>query len=86
MRPPQDFRNNSIGRVPPIPDRTLVTFTIKFYYTPEFAASTPDIDGYLDQVVAETNQGFANSGIEVRVRPEIVFICYLCFTNYWLRP
>ena len=81
VRPPQAFRNNTIGRVAPVLDRTLVTFTIKFYYTPEFAASTPDIDGYLDQVISETNQGFANSGIEVRVRLEIVFICYICFTN-----
>ena len=28
-----------------------------FYYTPEFAAITEDIPGFIDQVIAETNQG-----------------------------
>ena len=42
---------------------TVATFSIKFYYTPEFAANTPDISGYIDQVVSVTNQGYANSGV-----------------------
>ena len=42
---------------------TVVTYSIKFYYTPEFAASTPDIPGFIDQVLSETNQGYANSGV-----------------------
>ena len=40
---------------------TSVTYSIKFYYTPDFAASTPDIAGFITQVLAETNSGYANS-------------------------
>ena len=32
-----------------------------------FAAATPDIDGFLDQVIAETNQGYTNSGVPLQV-------------------
>ena len=46
---------------------TIVTYSVMFYYTPEFAAITADIPGYIDQVIAETNQGYENSGIPVRV-------------------
>merc|ERR1712080_594377 len=38
-----------------------------FYYTPEFAAVTEDIPLFVSQVIAETNQGYINSGIPVRV-------------------
>ena len=38
-----------------------------FYYTPDFAAITTDIAGFIDQVLDETNQGYENSGIPVRV-------------------
>jgi len=41
------------------------TFSVKFYYTPEFKAVTPDIEGYLDQVIAVTNQGFMNTGVSL---------------------
>jgi len=41
------------------------TYSIFFYYTPEFKANTPDIDGFLDQVLAETNQGYMNSGVDL---------------------
>ena len=50
-----------------IDDETMVSFTVKFYYTKEFAETTEDIDGFLDLVIAETNQGFANSGINLKV-------------------
>ena len=30
---------------------TIVTFSIKFYYTKEFAESTDDIELYMDQVI-----------------------------------
>ena len=43
------------------------TYSIMFYYTPEFAAATPNIADYLDQVVAEMNQGYANSKIDITV-------------------
>ena len=47
---------------------TVVTYSVMFYYTPEFAAITSDISGYIDQVIAETNQGYANSQMPVRVK------------------
>ena len=43
------------------------TFSVMFYYTPEFAAATPNIEDFIDQVIAETNQGYANSRIPVTV-------------------
>ena len=46
---------------------TMVTYSVKFYYTPEFAAATADIEGFLDQVIAETNQGYNNSGVPLQV-------------------
>ena len=46
---------------------TMVTYSIKIYYTPQFAAATPDIDGFIDQVIAETNQGYANSLVPLKV-------------------
>ena len=36
-------------------------------FTAEFEAITSDIPGYIDQVIAETNQGYANSQIPVTV-------------------
>ena len=40
---------------------TMVTYSIMFYYTPSMAANTADIPGFIDQVLAETNQGYANN-------------------------
>jgi len=58
-------------RLPDVPaskdNTTMVTYSIKFYYTPEFAATTPDIDGFTDLIVAETNTGYANSEVPLRV-------------------
>ena len=34
-----------------------------FYYTPEFAAITADIPGFIDQMLAQTNQAYVNSRI-----------------------
>ena len=48
--------------------KTVVTFSVMFYYTPEFAVVTPDIEGYIDQLIDETNQGYVNSKIPVRVK------------------
>ena len=53
--------------LPSVPDDTFVSVSVKFYYTAEFANTTSDIDGFLDQVIAETNQGFENSGINMQV-------------------
>ena len=43
------------------------TYSIMFYYTAEFAAVTPNIEDFIDQVIAETNQGYANSEISITV-------------------
>ena len=62
---------------------TVVTYSVMFYYTPEFEAVTYDIPLFVSQVttlsnknmthmnvqvIAETNQGYINSGIPLRVR------------------
>merc|ERR1719411_362466 len=47
---------------------TIVTYTVKIYYTPQFEAATADIDGFLDQVMQETNQGYINSKVPLRVK------------------
>jgi len=49
-------------------DTTIVEISVKYYYTKEFAAATDDIELYFDQVIAETNQGYINSNIPVRVK------------------
>jgi len=46
---------------------SLVTISVKIYYTKEFAAVTPDINGYVHQMLAETNQGYANSKIPLNI-------------------
>ena len=46
---------------------TMVTYSVMFYFTPQFAAVTADIPGFIDQVIAETNQGYRNSRIPVQV-------------------
>jgi hypothetical protein len=35
---------------------TMATFSIKVYLTPEFAAETLDVEGFVAQAIAETNQ------------------------------
>ena len=49
-------------------DKTVVDYTIKFYYTREFAEATDDIEIYFDKVLSETNQGYINTKIPVRIR------------------
>ena len=46
---------------------TVVDYSVMVYYTPQFAAITADIPGYVEQVLAETNQGYANSLIPVTI-------------------
>jgi len=57
-----DFTNSSSrqGQIP--------TYSVKVYYTPEFAASTKKIDGYIDQLIKETNQGYMSSRVNLRVK------------------
>merc|ERR1719357_1577111 len=51
---------------------TVVTYSVMFYYTPEFASITEDIPLFVSQVIAETNQGYINSGIPVRIRSHCI--------------
>ena len=51
-----------------VDNTTVVTFSLMFYYTPEFEAITADIEGFVDQIIDITNEGFINSEIPVRVR------------------
>ena len=46
---------------------TMVTYTIKVYYTPEVKKSVKNIKTMVDQVIAVTNQGYINSKIPLRV-------------------
>jgi len=43
------------------------TYSIMIYYTPEFAEVTPNIDDFIDQVIAETNQGYVNSLMPITI-------------------
>ena len=47
---------------------TIVTFTIKYYYTEVFAKFTPDVEGWIDNSIAVVNQAMINSLVPVRVK------------------
>ena len=51
---------------------TIVNYSIMLYYTPEVQANVADLDGFFDQVLAETNQGecfiFVKSVIKIIIR------------------
>jgi len=49
-------------------NQTLVHYSIIFYYTKDFAANTEDINGFIDHIVAELNQGYANSKVPLVAR------------------
>ena len=63
-----DLRPNhdQLVRAAATDNTTKVTYSIKFYYTPEFAAVTPDIPGWVAQILSETNQGYANSQVPLQ--------------------
>ncbi len=46
---------------------TIVTYSVKVYYTPSFAAVTADIEAFVEQAIQETNQGYINSDVPLRV-------------------
>ena len=46
---------------------TNVTVSVVFYYTEEFEATTPDIKGHVEHLVANTNIIFLKSGIPLRL-------------------
>ena len=45
----------------------IVTYSVMIYFTPAFAAITADIPNFVDQVITETNQGYINSQMPVRI-------------------
>merc|ERR1712243_138295 len=51
---------------------TVVTYSVMFYYTPEFASITDDIPLLVSLMIAETNQGYINSEIPLRVRSHCI--------------
>merc|ERR1712112_179533 len=51
---------------------TVVTYSVMFYYTPEFASITDDIPLLVSLMIAETNQGYINSEIPLRVRAHCI--------------
>ena len=46
---------------------TKVTISIMFYYTADLLRKTPDMEGFLDHLIAQQNQAFVNSKVPVRV-------------------
>ena len=49
-------------------DGGMVEYSVMIYFTPEFEAITSDIPGFVDQVLAETNQGYVNSNIPMTIK------------------
>ena len=46
---------------------TIVSVSIIFYYTEAFEATTPDIKGHVEHLIADTNIIFLKSGIPLRL-------------------
>ena len=46
---------------------TIVAVSVIFYYTKEFEATTPDIKGHVEHLVANTNIIFMKSGIPLKL-------------------
>ena len=51
---------------------TIVTFTIKFYYTETFAKVTPDVEGWIDNSIAVGNQAM----IKIKIKCKIEKVCH----------
>ena len=47
---------------------SLVEYSVQVYYTEEFESVTSDVPMFVHNMIAETNQGYATSGIPLRVR------------------
>lgn len=48
--------------------QSVVEYTVTVYYTRGFKASTADPITFIDQAIAETNEGYINSNIPLRVK------------------
>ncbi len=60
--------DNPVAEITPTDNTTIVTYTVMFYYTAELAEDTPDLEGFFDQLVADTNAGYENSEIPLRIK------------------
>ena len=58
-----DKPTNQHEEAEPADNQTMARYSIFFYYTADFEAATTDIDGFIEEVLAETNQGYKNSGV-----------------------
>jgi len=47
---------------------TLVTYSVKVYYTAEVKKKVPNLPTMVDSVIGKTNQGYINSKIPIRVK------------------
>ena len=47
---------------------TVVEYSLTVYYTTQFLQSTKDPAAFVEQLVAETNEGYINSGVPLRAR------------------
>ena len=47
---------------------TVAEYSLTVYYTNQFSQSTRDPAAFVEQLVAETNQGYINSGVPLRAR------------------
>merc|ERR1712080_415034 len=47
---------------------TVKTYSVMWWYTKEFADVTADIPLFISQVIAETNQGYINSKVPIRIK------------------
>ena len=63
-----DMRQEKLAARGRVDNSTIVEYTITVYYTKEFKQTTADPLTFIDQVIAETNQGYINSGIPIRAR------------------
>lgn len=50
---------------------TIVTYSVQLYYTKDFAAVTKDIKGWTDLVIDETNKGYINSKVPLRIKKSL---------------
>ena len=63
-----DMRQQELEARGKVDTTTIAEFSITVYYTEEFKKTTADPLTFIDQVIAETNQGYINSGIPIRAR------------------
>merc|ERR1719186_913647 len=56
-----------LPEITPPDNTTIVTYTVKMWYTQEVEDAIPELQGFFDQVIDDTNQGYINSDIPLRV-------------------